>query len=162
MYRCLEICIQRAIVTRKYNVCALYNLSRMYLGYVLSMPRKGGLSMDRKKIGRASKAKGGRGERELANKLKDYGYETRRGVQYCGRNGAADVIGLPGIHIECKRVERLNMYDAIDQAKRDCPDGKLPVVMSRKNNSEWLATMPLNIWMELYREYEAGTDLEGR
>lgn len=29
-----------------------------------------------------SKKKGAKGERELANKLKEYGYECRRGQQY--------------------------------------------------------------------------------
>ena len=49
-----------------------------------------------------SKAKGARFERLLASKLRDYGYDARRGQQYCGANGDADVIGLPGIHIEDK------------------------------------------------------------
>ena len=56
-----------------------------------------------------SRRKGADGERELAKKLKEYGYDTRRGQQYSGANGDADVVGLPGIHIECKRVERLNI-----------------------------------------------------
>ncbi|KAK9680679.1 hypothetical protein QE152_g38968 [Popillia japonica] len=60
-----------------------------------------------------SRAKGAKGERELSSKLRDYGYEARRGQQFSGANGDADVVGLPGIHIECKRVERLNIYDAI-------------------------------------------------
>ena len=52
-----------------------------------------------------SNRKGKEGERELANLLKDrYGYDCRRGQQFCGSNGDADVVGLPGIHIECKRV----------------------------------------------------------
>lgn len=56
-----------------------------------------------------SNQKGKKGERELAAILKSYGYEdSRRGQQYCGSNGDADVVGLPGIHIECKRVEKLN------------------------------------------------------
>ena len=47
-----------------------------------------------------SRQKGARGERELAGILRDYGFDSRRGQQYCGLNGDADVIGLPGIHIE--------------------------------------------------------------
>ncbi len=66
-----------------------------------------------------SREKGKRGERELASKLREYGYGTRRGQQYCGANGDAYVVGLPGIHIECKRVERLNLDDAMTQAKAD-------------------------------------------
>ena len=100
-----------------------------------------------------SKQKGARGERELANKLKDYGYNTRRGQQYCGANGDADVVGLDGIHIECKRVERLNLHDAITQAKSDAKNGDKPVVFHRKNNCEWLVTMTMDDWMEFYRDW---------
>lgn len=104
-----------------------------------------------------SKQKGARGERELSYKLKEYGYNTRRGQQYCGANGDADVIGLSGIHIECKRVERLNIYDAISQAKSDAKEGELPTVFHRKDRSEWLVTMTFDDWMKLYKEYEVQT-----
>ena len=101
-----------------------------------------------------SKQKGARGERELSSKLKEYGYNTRRGQQYCGANGDADVVGLVGIHIECKRVERLNIYDAISQAKADAKEEELPTVFHRKDRSEWLVTMTFDDWMKLYKEYE--------
>ena len=101
-----------------------------------------------------SKQKGARGERELSSKLKEYGYNTRRGQQYCGANGDADVIGLVGIHIECKRVERLNIYDAISRAKADTKEEELPTVFHRKDRSEWLVTMTFDDWMKLYKEYE--------
>jgi len=100
-----------------------------------------------------SKQKGSRGERELAKKLKEHGYDCRRSVQYCGANGDADVIGLDGIHIECKRVERLNIQDAMAQAISDCKED-MPAVMHRKNNSEWLVTMKLSDWIELYKEWK--------
>ena len=99
-----------------------------------------------------SKQKGARGERELASKLKEYGYKTRRGQQYCGANGDADVIGLEGIHIEVKRVERLNIYDAISQAKADKRENELGAVFHRKDRSEWLVTMTLEEWIELYKK----------
>ncbi|MDU4480274.1 hypothetical protein [Clostridium sp.] len=99
-----------------------------------------------------SKQKGARGERELSSKLKEYGYSTRRGQQYCGANGDADVVGLPGIHIECKRVEKLKIYDAISQAKADAKENELPTVFHRKNNSEWLVTMTLDDWMKIYKQ----------
>ena len=100
-----------------------------------------------------SRQKGAAGERELAKKLREYGYECRRGQQYCGTNGDADVIGLPGIHIECKRVERLNIDDAMLQAIRDRREGEYPAVFHRKNNCKWLVTMQLNDWIEIYREW---------
>ena len=105
-----------------------------------------------------SKRKGKMGENELAHVLKDYGYDCRRSVQYCGANGDADVVGLPGIHIECKRVEKLNVYDAVDQAKRDAKNHDIPTVFWRKNNCEWLVTMRLSDWIMLYSEYGAGSE----
>ena len=88
-----------------------------------------------------------------------YGYKARRGQQYSGANGDADVVGLPGIHIEVKRREKLNIYDAIDQAKRDRKSDELPAVFHRKNHFEWLVTMPLEDWIKIYREWEAGYGL---
>lgn len=102
-----------------------------------------------------SRRKGAEGERSLAKKLKEYGYDCRRTVQYCGKSGeAADIIGLPGIHIECKRVERLNLEDAMAQSKRDAREGEIPTVMHRKNNCEWLVTMRLEDFMRMYGEFE--------
>ena len=103
-----------------------------------------------------SRAKGAGGERELAKKLREYGYDCRRGQQFSGANGDADVVGLPGIHIECKRVERLNLEDAMAQSRRDARDGEIPVVMHRKTRSPWMVTMTLEDWVEIYREWEAG------
>ena len=98
-----------------------------------------------------SKRKGAGGERELARKLREYGYDCRRGQQYNGADGSADVIGLPGIHPEVKRVERLNISDAMSQAISDAKDEEKPVVFHRKNNESWLVTMRLDDWVELYR-----------
>jgi Holliday junction resolvase len=93
--------------------------------------------------------KGKAGERELANLLKEKGYETRRGQQFAGNNGDADVVGLPHIHIECKRVENLNVYKAHAQATADSKGGT-PTVFHRKNSMPWLVTMSLTDWLNLY------------
>lgn len=103
-----------------------------------------------------SRRKGKEGELSLVRKLREYGYDCRRGQQYSGANGDADVVGLPGIHIECKRVERLNLTEAMKQARRDALPGELPAVFHRRNNEPWLVTMPLESWIEIYREWEAG------
>ena len=101
-----------------------------------------------------SRDKGKRGERELAKVLRSFGYEARRGQQYSGINGDADVIGLPGIHIECKRVEKLNIENAVDQSIRDASYGEKPTVIHRKNGRQWLVTMTLIDWMEMYEAWE--------
>lgn len=104
-----------------------------------------------------SREKGKRFERKLASILKkDYGYDCRRGQQYCGANGDADVIGLPGIHIEAKHQEKMQLYDWINQAKRDAKDGLLPVVFHKKNNCEVIVSMTLDTFMKIYPEWEAG------
>lgn len=99
-----------------------------------------------------SRRKGASGERELAKKLREYGYEARRGQQYCGSNGDADVVGIPGIHIECKRVEALNIEKAMQQSISDSKDGKIPVVMHRKNSEKWKVTMTLDDFMKIYKK----------
>ena len=105
-----------------------------------------------------SKRKGAEGEREWAAFCRNQGYECRRTAQYCGNTGdASDVVGLPGVHIEVKRVERLNIEDAMSQAIRDSSKSeKLPIVAHRKNHCEWLVTMRAEDWFQIYREYEAG------
>lgn len=97
-----------------------------------------------------SKEKGKRGELEISKILRSYGYDTRRSVQYSGANGDADVVGVPGIHLEIKRVEKLNIYDAMEQSIRDSLEDETPVVMHRKNGKKWLVTMQLDDWMMMY------------
>ena len=110
-----------------------------------------------------SKQKGARFERQLASIFRDYGYEARRTAQYCGNTGdASDVVGLPGVHIEAKHQERMNLYEWVSQAKRDSAGtGRLPAVFHKKNHAEILVTMTLEDWFNLYREWEAGFDLKG-
>ena len=106
-----------------------------------------------------SKQKGKRGELEWAAYCRQQGYECRRTSQYCGNTGdASDVVGLPGIHQEVKRVERLNIEEAMSQAVRDSQGSKIPVVAHRKNGQGWLVTMRAEDWFSLYREWEAGNE----
>lgn len=110
-------------------------------------------------MGKTSREKGKRGEREWALVCREHGYECRRTSQYCGRSGeAADVVGLPGVHIEVKRVERLNILDAMLQAVRDAPAGVMPIVAHRRNNCPWLVTMRAEDWFSLYRAWEVSRD----
>jgi hypothetical protein len=103
--------------------------------------------------GARSRRKGAVGERELAALFREHGYDCRRGQQFKGSPDSPDVTGhgLP-IHAECKRTERLNLYDAIAQAVRDAGDGLMPVVFHRKNNSEWLAVVRAADFFALVRE----------
>ena len=111
--------------------------------------------------GRAAREKGKRGEREVAQRFKDAGFkDARRAVQYNGRPGtAADVIGVPRLHIEVKRVEREAVRKWIAQAIRDAEaggEGKIPVVCHRKSGDEWLVTLRLEDFLDMYKETNNG------
>lgn len=109
-----------------------------------------------------SKKKGAAGEREFSNLCKEHGYNTKRTQQFCGKNGDADVDGIEGLHIEVKRVEKLNIENAIKQASDDARSGEMPIVAHRKNRGEWLITMKANDWFEVFREYHSGVALENK
>lgn len=110
--------------------------------------------------GKMSREKGKRGERTVASLFKEYGYDAKRSAQFCGKTGqAADVVGVPLIHIEVKFQERMCLYDWMNQAIRDSVaegKGKKPVVIHKANNKDLLVTMRFEDWMELYTEWEAG------
>jgi len=95
-------------------------------------------------MGKRSKTKGKVGEREAAAALNDVlGTECQRGVQYQGGPDSPDVIGVPGVHVEVKRVEALNVRKAIEQAIADAGDGEAPIVLHRQNRTPWLVTVRL-------------------
>lgn len=85
-------------------------------------------------MGRMSRQKGKRGEREAAAELGAiFACDARRGVQYQGGPDSPDVV-LEGVnvHVEAKRVERLNLYEALEQATADAGDA-VPIVWHRRN-----------------------------
>ena len=96
-------------------------------------------------MSRMSRNKGKRGEREAAAKLnRIFGLEARRAQQYCGEAGDADLIGIEGIHVEVKRVERFHMHPALEQADSDRKAGETPLVLTRQNGKGWVACCYLN------------------
>ena len=104
-------------------------------------------------MGRSQQRKGADSERELAALLQAQGYSIQRGGSL-SFGKSPDLSGLPGIHIEVKRVERLNVPEAMAQAVRDSTkfrDGK-PALFHRRNRQPWLVTMELSDWLELYKQ----------
>ena len=107
-----------------------------------------------------SRQKGKAGELELAKYLRERGFSSAaRGQQFRGGADSPDVVGLPGHHIECKRVEALSLYAAYAQACRDAKEGAVPLVVHRKNGKPhhplpWLAILSLDAYMALIKELE--------
>ena len=103
-------------------------------------------------MSKSQQRKGADGERELAALLREYGYPLGRGGSL-SFGEVPDLTGLPGVHIEVKRVERLNVPEAMKQAVRDAEkfhDG-VPALFHRRSREPWLVTMRLQDWMGLYR-----------
>lgn len=102
-------------------------------------------------MGKSSQKKGRAGELELCRILQEHGHAVSPGLAV-SFGDTPDLVGLPGIHIECKRTERLNLREAMEQAERDAAffrDGA-PTVFHRQNRQPWLVTMRLSDWLELY------------
>lgn len=94
-----------------------------------------------------SRQKGKRGELEAAaewNRLVPNAH-ARRSQQHSGTESASDLIspGTPHLWMEVKRVEKgLNLHAVMEKSREQC--GELcPVVLHRKNETEWLVTFPL-------------------
>lgn len=106
-----------------------------------------------------SKKKGAHGELEFAHECQKYGFtNVHRTAQTNGKleQSLADCEGLPGIYIEVKRVEQLNIDKAMEQSIRDLKTKKekrIPVVFHRKNRKPWKATMLLEDWFKLYQSW---------
>lgn len=100
-----------------------------------------------------SRQKGARGEREIAHFFQKYGIEARRGQQFSGLQGDADVVGVPYLHLEIKRVQALNLDKAMEQSKRDAREGEVPTVVHRKDRQEWRITLTLEDFMPFFMAY---------
>ena len=108
-------------------------------------------------MGRMQRTKGAGGERELAKRFaavlglpEGSVYRSR---QYCGAGGDhGDVLGIDGLHVECKRQEKgtTTVYKWLDQAIEDS-NNDLPVVLTRMNLRQWLLVVELDNVVEFAR-----------
>lgn len=102
-----------------------------------------------------SRQKGAAYERKIAKMLRDYGYEAERGCQHAGGKDSPDVkSNLYGIHIEAKKVEHLNIWNALNQSARDSGEDEVPVVIFARNRSKNYVAMEFDDWMMFYKAWE--------
>ena len=104
-----------------------------------------------------SRDKGARGEREIANILTAAGFTSHRGQQFSGGADSPDVV-CPQLkdtyHFEVKHVERLNLYDAIEQSNNDKSENQIGLVIHKKNRKPWLVSMLFDQWLnKIKKEY---------
>jgi len=102
-----------------------------------------------------SRMKGKRGELAACSAWREEGWEARRSQQFCGKGGeSADILveDLPAnLHIEVKCVEKLNLENAMDQARRDAAPGSTPIVMHKRNNTPFKITLLFEDFCSLLR-----------
>lgn len=96
-----------------------------------------------------SRAKGAREERGAASEIREYGFQARRGQQFRGGSDSPDVITDLPIHLEVKAREQMShsqLYEWLDQC-RDESDGKMPVLITKRNRCDRLATLrSIDLW----------------
>ncbi len=117
--------------------------------------------MAKKKID--SQAKGARGERAGAKAWSEvFKVNSQRGCQNAGGPDSPDIkTDHTEIHVEVKRTEKGNPYNWLAQAVVDAR-GKVPVVLHRRNNEEWVLIMRLQdaprFAEEIYRQGQTLAD----
>lgn len=94
--------------------------------------------------------KGKMGELKLMHFLLDHGLNVKRGYVWLNQS---DLVGLDGIHIECKNVEKLNVREALAQAIEESKKKKdgLPAVFWKRSRKEWVTVMRTEDWITLYK-----------
>ena len=92
-----------------------------------------------------SRQKGKRGELDAADALRRlFSWTACRTQQFKGTSDSSDVevAETPDAFWEVKREERLNVFKAMDTAVAEAGP-KLPVLMHRRNRTDWLVTVRL-------------------
>ncbi len=107
---------------------------------------------------RSRKAKGQKLQKEVVMKLrKKYGYDEKETSCFSG-DIQAQPMGMSGVDIklsplaqeeipydiECKNVERPNIWAWIKQAEDNCGETRTPLVIFKKNNSKTYAIIELD------------------
>lgn len=109
-----------------------------------------------------SRDKGRRGEVELCKLLAPHWPEATRNLDQFGTR-KQDVLHVADLHIQCKRVERLNIWEALDQTVLEAAPGDLPVLAFRRNwsrctlpsRSTWFGALELDELIALLRLRES-------
>lgn len=100
-------------------------------------------------MSKMQREKGKRGEREVAQILREHGYaDSRRTAQYAGVTAdSSDVVGLAGYHIEVKRQETTHIHEWIAQSERDAGTD-IALVVHRRSGDPWYVTLKFEEFLE--------------
>ena len=97
-------------------------------------------------MGKSEREKGRKGELEVANILKDYGFKARRGLVFMHE---ADLVTELPIHFEVKRQETLRINDWWKQSESATGEDEIPTVVFRRNREPWKIMLSLTDFLEI-------------
>lgn len=96
-----------------------------------------------------SRRKGVSGEQEVCRIFRAHGFEVHRSPNSGGLHVPGDVLGIPRLHIEVKRQEKLRLVAACHQAETERLGDAEPVVIFRSSREPWRAVVRLEYLLEL-------------
>ena len=103
-------------------------------------------------MGRFSRNKGARGERELIQELGQLiGKQAGRNLNQSAIGGA-DCVEFPNISVEVKRCETLEIASWWRQCVANARDGETPVLCYRQNRKPWVVMIPVAVAPSLCAE----------
>jgi hypothetical protein len=98
-----------------------------------------------------SRRKGKRGELEFIQcHLAPYWPSAKRNLDQFG-DDKRDCVEVAGVHWQIKRVEKLNIWAALDQATGEAAAHDTPVVAFRRNRSRWFCALEADELIPLLR-----------
>lgn len=98
------------------------------------------------------RGKGNRAEREIVDMLRKFGWKDARRNWQSGGQGGGDILGGPtDVHVEVKHRERCAIWEWLEQAEAEARPTDMPVVVFRRNRSQWYAAVPMSELLALLR-----------
>jgi len=97
-------------------------------------------------MGKASRDKGKRGEREARDQVVKHWNSPGcvRSAQVSGLFSSDLMYGPPGLHLEVKRYAKIGCMRFMEQARQDSRDEDVPTVLMREDNGEWCVMVPMD------------------
>ena len=110
-------------------------------------------------MGKPSRDKGKRGEREVVNRLKALGLDAYTVRQYRGGPDSPDVlirnnreVSIEVKHVETYSVNQLRAWYA--KAVEDAEGRKFVALIHRRNHTDWMVEMSIEAYAELVKGME--------
>ena len=111
-----------------------------------------------------SKAKGTRFESDVVAYLREHGFRYAERRALAGNADRGDIAGVPGVAIECKAVQRIELATFVDESQREAANagaglGVTVVKRRQKSTGDAYVVMPLSAFVALIRDDEVDDPL---